>query len=292
MFRRYWLGDSCLRERPRKHPTPWARFAAVVLAAFLFSGCATAPDMKDKEAVAEYEKINDPAEPTNRAIFKFNKTLDTALFKPVSIVYKDFTPDLFQKAVHNVLNNLRTPVIFANDLLQGKLLRAWNTLARFFINSTIGIAGLGDPADQFGFKFHNEDFGQTLAAWGMPEGPYIVLPVFGPSNPRDAVGLAVDAFIDPLNIWLANTNREEFIYVRAGMRGIDERARNFDALEDLEKSSLDFYASMRSLFRQRRDDEIRDGKPSANIPMPGISGIMPDSEPGSEMGQNAASRAQ
>jgi phospholipid-binding lipoprotein MlaA len=271
-----------------------ARLAVVLLAAVLVTGCASAPNPKDTAAVAEYETLNDPAEPTNRAIFKLNKALDTAIFKPVSSVYKDYTPGIFQKGVHNLLNNLRTPIIFANDLLQGKLQRAWNTLARFFINSTIGFAGLGDPATDYGFKFHNEDFGQTLAAWGLPEGPYIVLPIFGPSNPRDAVGLAVDALIDPLNIWLSNTNHEELIFARAGVRGIDERARNYDALEDLEKSSLDFYASLRSLYRQRRSDEISDGKPSVNIPMPGLSNIMPgfdpEEEPGADLGQNATSR--
>ncbi len=276
MRKRNWVGVTC------------PHFAVILLAAVVLAGCASAPDMKDKDAVADYEMLNDPAEPTNRAIFKVNKALDTAIFKPVATVYKDYTPSIFQKAIHNVLNNLRTPVIFANDLLQGKLGRAWNTLARFFINTTIGFAGLGDPAEQFGFKFHNEDFGQTLAAWGIPEGPYIVLPVFGPSNPRDAIGLAVDGLIDPLNIWLSNTNREEFIFARAGARGIDDRTRNFDALEDLEKSSLDFYASLRSLYRQRRSDEIRDGKPSANIPMPGISEILPESDPAPD----AASRVQ
>jgi len=273
-----------------------SRLAIVLLAAILVTGCATAPNPKYTAAVADYEILNDPAEPTNRAIFKFNKALDTAIFKPVATVYKDYTPSIFQRGVHNVLNNLRTPIIFANDLLQGKLQRAWNTLARFFINSTIGFAGLGDPAADYGFKFHNEDFGQTLAAWGLPEGPYIVLPVFGPSNPRDAIGLVVDALIDPLNIWLSNTNREELIFARAGVRGIDERTSNFDALEDLEKSSLDFYASLRSLYRQHRGDEIRDGEPSVNIPMPGLSniipGITPDEEPGSDFGKNVASRTQ
>jgi len=278
------IGDTLLLSPSRIFH--WSRLAVLLLAVVLISGCANTPDPKDTAAVAEYEKLNDPAEPTNRAIFQFNKVLDTAIFKPVSKTYKDYTPDVLQKGVHNVLNNLRTPIIFANDLLQGKLERAWDTLARFVINSTIGFAGLGDPATDFGFKFHNEDFGQTLAAWGMPEGPYIVLPVFGPSNPRDTVGLVVDALIDPLNIWLSNTNREEFIFARAGMRGIDERTRNYDALEDLEKSSLDFYASLRSLYRQRRGDEIRDGKPSTNIPMPGFS----DNFPGFEPNQNAASR--
>ncbi len=246
------------------------RLAVVALAAVLLTSCATLPDPTDKEAVAEFEALNDPVEPTNRGIFELNQALDKAIIKPIATVYKDYLPELIQKAVHNLLNNLRSPVIFLNDILQGKLERAGETLARFLINSTLGVGGLGDPADDFGIEFHNEDFGQTLAVWGMPEGPYIVLPIFGPSNPRDTIGLVVDTLVDPLNIWLSNTNREQFIYARAALRGIDERVQVYDALEDLEKSSLDYYASLRSLYRQRREDEIRDGKASTDIDMPGL----------------------
>lgn len=167
---------------------------------------------------------------------------------------------------------MRTPVIFFNDVLQGELERAWITLLRFLINSTIGLAGLHDQAAVWGFEYHNEDFGQTLAVWGVPGGPYVMLPILGPSNPRDTVGLVVDFLVDPLNLWLTNTDREPFIFARTGLRAIDARARNYDSLEDLEKSSLDFYAAVRSLYRQRRADEISNGKASANMPAPGIGG--------------------
>ena len=245
---------------------------AVLVAGTLAGGCATAPDPLDKEAVAEFEEINDPAEPTMRAIFSFNRGLDRVALKPLARVYKDVLPVPVQRGVYNFLNNLRSPIVFANDILQGSLKRAGTTLVRFLINTTAGIGGIGDVARDLGFEHHDEDFGQTLAVWGVPEGPYVMLPLFGPSNPRDAVGLVVDFLADPLNRWAANTDRDGIIWARAGSRAVSQRARHFDAIEDLEKSSLDYYAAVRSLYRQRRADEISNGRSSANVPAPGLSG--------------------
>jgi len=250
-----------------------ARLAVLLCVAALAAGCATAPPASDQAAVVEFQKINDPIEPANRNIFAVNKFLDTALIKPVATAYRDYTPDFFQRSIRNVLNNLRTPVIFFNDIMQGQFKRAGVTLGRFLINSTIGVAGIGDPATDFGLPFHNEDFGQTLAVWGMDEGPYVMLPIFGPSNPRDTVGLIVDILIDPLNWWASNTDREWIPIARSGVRAVDSRSRNIDALDDLEKSSLDFYAAIRSLYRQRRVDEISNGEGSANMPAPGLGEI-------------------
>ena len=233
------------------------------------------PEPGDQEAVAEFNEINDPAELTMRAIFEFNRFLDKMFLKPAAVFYKGFLPPALQSGVHNFLNNLRTPVILLNDVLQGKFERAGTTLARFFVNSTVGILGLSDQAAEMGMEYHNEDFGQTLAVWGADEGPYLMLPVFGPSNPRDAVGLAVDFLTDPINLWARNTDRDAVIWARTGTRAVDQRARNFDVVEDLEKSSLDFYATVRSLYRQRRNDEINDGKPSANMPAPGLGEAPP-----------------
>ena len=247
--------------------------APTVLALFLVTGCAATPPMDDKDAVAEYHEINDPAEPTMRAIFTLNRALDTMILKPAAVVYKDLTPPAFQQRVHNFLNNLRSPIIFINDLLQGDLERAGTTFVRFLINSTVGILGLGDPASDLGHPFHDEDFGQTLATWGVQDGPYVMLPVFGPSNPRDAVGMVVDFFIDPFSIWVRNSNRDGLIISRTATRGIDSRARHFDALEELEKSSLDYYAAIRSLYRQRRVDAIGNGKGDANITAPSINQV-------------------
>ncbi len=243
-----------------------------VLAVFLLlaGGCAVMPDPADREAVAEFNEINDPAEPANRAVFEVNRGLDAALLKPVATAYRDATPKFFQNRINDALDNLRSPVIFLNDVLQGELGRAATTLVRFIINSTIGLLGLNDIATDFGIEGHDEDFGQTLAVWGVPEGPYVMLPLFGPSNPRDAIGMVVDFLLDPFNIWAGNTDRDFAIFARSGTRAVDLRAIHMEALDELEKSSLDFYASIRSLYRQRRVNEINNGDPSANMPTPGI----------------------
>ncbi|NQV54782.1 MAG: VacJ family lipoprotein, partial [Rhodospirillales bacterium] len=214
----------------------------------------------------------DPIEPTNRGIFEFNQVLDKALIKPVTGLYRAVTPEAAREYIHNFLQNLRTPVILANDVLQGAPSRAGTTALRFLINSTIGIAGLGDPATSIGFERHDEDFGQTLAVWGAGEGVYIMLPIFGPSNPRDAVGRVVDFFLDPINWWVQNSGNDVVGWSRTGLGGIDTRNKLWDVLEDLEKSSIDFYASIRSLYRQRRQDEITNGKGSNSAPPPGFSG--------------------
>ncbi len=250
---------------------PLSRLGAILLVAFMLAGYAAAPDPKDADAVAGYEEINDPAEPTNRAFFEINLALDKVTLKPIAFAYKEYLPDFVQSSINSLLNNLRSPIIFFNNLLQGEFKRAGTTLLRFVINSTIGIGGLHDQAAEWDLEYHNEDFGQTLANWGMPEGPYVMLPILGPSNPRDAVGLVVDFLLDPLNLWLANTNRDEFIFARTSLRAVDQRARHYDALQDLEESSLDFYAAIRSLYRQRRADEINQGKGSANMPALGLS---------------------
>ncbi len=262
------------------------RFGALALALSLIAGCATAPDPGDTEAVAEYEEVNDPGEPTMRVIFEFNRGLDTAILKPAAEVLRE-TPAAFQRGVHNFLNNLHSPVIFFNDLLQGEFERAGTTLARFLINSTVGILGFMDQAKEMGLEFHNEDFGQTLAVWNVPEGPYLMLPVFGPSNPRDTVGLVVDFLLDPFNWWASNTDNDWATWARAGVRGVDLRARHFDALEDLERSSLDFYAAIRSLYRQHRADEISNGESSSFMPAPriGMNIQIPSAEDG-EVSQN------
>jgi len=251
------------------------KIASSLFVATWLAGCATAPSPQDREAVAEYEQINDPAEPAMRAIFEFNRGLDRYILKPIALVYKDYVPDPAKRGVYNFLNNLRSPVIFFNDILQGEPERAGDTLGRFVINSTVGLAGFGDPATDAGLAFHNEDFGQTLAIWGMPEGAYVVLPIFGPSNPRDAVGLAVDILVDPINWWASNTDNDWVPYTLAGTNAVDQRARNYDVIEDIERSSLDFYAATRSLYRQRRADEIANGKASNSGLAPGVGPVLP-----------------
>ncbi len=160
-----------------------------------------------------------------------------------------------------MLRNLRSPIILGNDVLQGQGRRAWYTLVRFLLNSTIGLAGLFDPASHMGFPYHDEDFGQTLAAWGAGEGFYLVLPILGPSNPRDTLGLVVDYTADPTRITLRNADEADLVDVRTGARIIDGRARNVEAIDDIKSTSLDYYAAVRSLYSQRRAVEIRNAEP-------------------------------
>jgi phospholipid-binding lipoprotein MlaA len=190
--------------------------------------------------------------------------------------------------VSNVLNNMKSPVILANDLMQAEFARAGDTAARFAINSTLGVGGLGDPAaDHFGIAKHGEDFGQTLAVWGVGEGPFLMLPLLGPSNPRDAVGFAVDSFVlDPFAWWVRvrSDDRELYSYLRLGLTALDARSANFEGIEDVERNSLDPYAALRSLYRQFRVKEINQGRVPADFDVPDFDEI-PDAEaPGSSPG--------
>ncbi len=242
---------------------------AVCAGLFLLGGCAAIP--ADKPGQEAYYEANDPIEPFNRAIFSLNRGLDAVIFKPIATLYRDALPQTMRDGIRHFLNNLRTPVILANNLLQGDVDAAQVTVVRFTTNTIIGFGGFGDPAGDLGAKFRDEDFGQTLAVWGVGEGPYIMLPVFGPSNPRDTVGMVVDTLIDPINMWADNTDRNAVPVVRTLVRGLDERSRYLKTLDDLEKSSLDFYVTIRSLYRQLRNDGIRNGGSDDPIPTPSIS---------------------
>lgn len=231
--------------------------------ALTLSACASMPDRDDQEAVAAYNEANDPLEPMNRYFFEVNRFLDQILLRPVAEIYRGTLPDPVQDSVRNALDNLRGPVIFANDLLQGEVNRAGTTVGRFAVNSTIGVFGLFDVADSwFGLEKHNEDFGQTFAVWGIPEGPYLVVPVLGPSSPRKLAGTALEYYVDPWNNWLRRNEAAEFIMVRSAVDAVDYRARNLETLDDIERNAIDFYATLRSLYRQRRGDEIRNGAPA------------------------------
>jgi len=258
--------------------------AAAICLGLVMAGCATPPPPGDKEAVAAFKEANDPYEPFNRAMLDFNLALDKALLRPVTSVYREAVPNPIQTGIHNFLQNLRGPVIFANDLMQGEIDRAGTTLLRLAVNSTIGILGVNDFATQAGIEKHNEDFGQTLATWDVEAGPYLVLPIFGPSNPRDGIGLLGDRLLDPLT-WFAPF---EFQVGRAIGSAVDKRSQTFDQFNDLERNSLDFYSAVRSLYRQKRRDEIRNGAPSANKPVPGGLTGVPSDDAGNQQG-NASS---
>ncbi|MEQ8369750.1 MAG: VacJ family lipoprotein [Alphaproteobacteria bacterium] len=214
--------------------------------------------------------IADPLEPINRGIFAFNQALDTAVIAPAARLYREL-PDPARKGVSNFLAHLRSPVILINDLLQGEFERAGVTLSRFAIN-TVAFLGLFDAASDIGLEAHDEDFGQTLAVWGVGDGLYLVLPVFGPSTPRDAVGLAVDGlWLDSLNLYLRNTDQSEWVYARGGAVAIDSRSQVLDDVDELKRASTDFYATIRSLYVQRRMAQINNGFLPNSLPAPSLS---------------------
>jgi phospholipid-binding lipoprotein MlaA len=237
-----------------------------IVAAVSLSACASLPD--DPDARAEAEALNDPVEPLNRTVFEFNRGVDGLVLRPISEVYRSVLPQVGQDMVRNFLNNLKSPVVFANDILQGEEERAGETFGRFIFNTTVGVGGLFDVA---GIEHHSEDFGQTLATWGAPEGPYLVLPLIGPSPVRDTAGLVADFYIDPVARYFDNVDRGHLNWVRGGVRAVDTRSRNIETLDDIERSAIDYYATIRSLYRQRRNDEIMNGRNDGTVPMPEIS---------------------
>ncbi len=203
------------------------------------------------------ETQQDPLEPLNRAVFGFNRVVDGVLVRPAGELY-GLLPSRLRAGVGNVLDNLREPVVFVNELLQGQRERAGIAFARFFVNTTLGIGGLFDVASSLGLERREEDFGQTLAVWGVPEGPYLVLPLIGPSSPRDLAGSLVDSLLfDPFNHLAPRPWR----LGRSLLAGLAESRRLRPLLEELERGSLDFYAAVRSSYRQRRARMIRDGRP-------------------------------
>lgn len=231
---------------------------AAAFSALILSGCAT----------VEGDTTNDPYENVNRKVFEFNNDLDNNLFEPVSRAYVDHVPERLRTVVHSTLKFLKTPMIFANNVLQGDVDRAGLTLSRFITNGTMGFGGMVDAASSMGAPYHEEDFGQTLAVWGMDEGPYLMIPLLGPTNIRDGIGSVVDSFLDPLG---SQVDKTSINWSRRVVGGVDTRSDLLDTLEDLERTSLDYYAAIRSLYRQRRNDEISNGAADAPVPVPNIS---------------------
>ncbi len=228
------------------------QFLAVVVAcaALVLSGCASGE--------ADSTDANDPLESVNRAVFDFNQSLDRHAALPAASFYRSAVPGDVRFGVHNFLSNLNLPIAFANDVLQGQAERAAQALGRFTVNSTIGVAGLFDVATDWGMPEQSEDFGQTMGYYGVPEGPYVVLPLIGPKPPRDFAGSYVDAFFTPL-AYIHFKGRAYWGLARSALTTVDRRSANIDLLREIERSSIDYYATMRSLYRQRRADAINNG---------------------------------
>ena len=236
------------------------RALGVVVVLGFMSACATPPT--GPEELAEYNEANDPIEPLNREIFDFNNWVDRNAIKPVAIAYRDTVPEGVRDSSQNFINNVKSPIIFVNDVLQGESGRAAETLMRFVVNLTAGMGGFFDAAGEMGLERHDEDFGQTLAVWGAPEGPYMMLPILGPSNVRDTVGLVVNSVaLNELNV--ANLVELDYYgYSASIVGGLNRRVAVLGTLDEIERTSIDYYAAIRSLYRQTRNDQIRNGETS------------------------------
>jgi phospholipid-binding lipoprotein MlaA len=237
---------------------------ALSLAASL-GACATTPG-----GVAGAER--DPLEKTNRAVYSFNKGIDTALFKPTAKVYRAVVPGAARRGASNALDNVDEPLSFINALLQGKIKSAFRAVDRFLINTTLGVGGLADHATDMGLPKQEEDFGQTLATWGVGSGPFIMLPFFGPSTLRDTVGLGVDTVTDPWPyfqkeaVGLSGTER----LAVTGFEVVDLRSRLIDTADPLLEGALDEYATVRAAYLQQRLTDIYDGDPPEELLDPGM----------------------
>lgn len=220
----------------------------------LLAACANLAEQPTDAAAA------DPIEPFNRYVFELNRFGDEFAAKPLAMMYRTVVPGPARESVGNALVNLRLPWTAVNDVMQGEFGRAGQAAARFALNSTFGFFGLFDMAKDVGFQHHDEDFGQTLGAWGASGDPYLMLPLFGPSSPRDAIGQFVDGAVDPVTTiaqggygWGRGNG---FTGTRAALGFLSGRERTLEALAELERGQ-DYYAAVRSAYRQRRAAEIR-----------------------------------
>lgn len=202
-------------------------------------------------------QVYDPLEPVNRVIFNINDTLDRNVVRPVAKAYVDVVPRLVRTGVSNVFGNVSDAFSAINNLLQGKKEPFGSDLGRVLVNSTFGLGGIFDIASEANVEKYNEDFGQTLGWWGLGNGPYLVLPILGPSNVRDATGLAANWLIDPVNQVTPAVNQYELI----GLRALDTRAGLLGTDELVQDAALDKYTFIRSAYTQRRRSLVYDGKP-------------------------------
>ena len=227
-------------------------------------------DSSDFETSKFEDEIYDPIEPFNRVIFSFNNAADKIILEPVSKGYKKL-PSPIQSGISNFLSNLRMPLVFVNQLLQGQGKNASESAGRFLVNSTIGVFGLVDVADKIGLEEKQEDFGQTLATWGVGDGFYIVLPLFGPSNVRDTAGMVLTATTDPINAYAVSEGEAWVVPLRRAVNAVDNRSKIIDEVNALRNNSIDYYAAVRSSYYQNRKAAISNTNDNILTPLPLIS---------------------
>lgn len=235
------------------------RIALLIVMTATATACAKRPT--DPDALAVFEQTNDPLEPLNRAVWKANLTVDRYTLRPLAIGYRAVTPAPLRMGVRNAFDNITEPWSFINNVLQGDFSRAGRNIGRLVINSTLGIGGLFDAATDIGVSSADEDLGQTFAVWGIPEGPFLMLPLLGPSNPRDFTGFLGEAVGDPLDLYM---RIENLTVLNIGLTAGDflvQREAVLDQFDVLVEESQDSYAAIRSAYRQNREFEVYNGDP-------------------------------
>jgi len=237
--------------------------AAMLIAAMtILPGCATkkpgeplqtaSVSVDESSAPSDHK---DPFEVVNRGLFKVHEIIDGVLLKPIAHIYRGVMPDVAQTGVRNAMTNLASPIVLLNSILQADVNNAGRTVERFAINSTVGIAGLFDVASNMGIKKqHNKDFGQTLGVYGVGTGPYIFIPVIGPSDARDTLGLVADFFSDPF-YYILNSNAYLALDIT---RGVVKRTDLLPLTDRIERDSFDPYVTYRSIYLQNRAKVVRD----------------------------------
>lgn len=248
------LGDNISALGWLSVTAPFARRVAL-LSLLVLVGCATAP--ADPDARAAYDQANDPAEPTNRTIFAGNQWVDRNALQPAARAYQDNVPSGVRRSLRNFTLNLKGPSILVNDVMQGNFNRAWTTTQRFVVNTTVGGLGLFDVATDWDLARHDADFGQTFGVWGMGPGPSAHLPLFGPSNVRDTAGRLAGFVINPLG---SGDAMQTVQMTSMGVSVVDQRAETLPVTENLEKTSLDYYAALRSMHAQHRVAFVEEGR--------------------------------
>jgi phospholipid-binding lipoprotein MlaA len=245
------------------------KITVFLLSAFLLTGSAVLLVACSSNGYKDPELgINDPLEDVNRATLKVNEAADKVVLEPIAKGYRYVTPEPLRVTVRNFLRNLRSPVVIGNELLQGDFEGAGNATARLIINTLAGFGGILDLAEMGGIEHEPEDFGQTLAKWGVGDGMYVMLPLLGPSTVRDATGTLVDSYADPVRIYLFNVDEEHLHYTRVGAEVVSKREELIEVIDDLRRNSFDYYAAIRSAYYQHRRALINDQAAEATADIP------------------------
>ena len=234
----------------------------LIVFTFLFvANCSvnkTSQNITNEVLVAKDPPVaKDPWENFNRGTFAFNKVFDKYLLSPLAKGYRIILPSEVRTGIRNFFSNLKEPWTFINATLQGDLKNSGVSIARFGLNTTIGLLGIFDVASSLGLEKQKEDFGQTLGVYGVESGPYLVLPLLGPSTVRDAIGKVAGFVADPITIALNKDGKDEWLWIGTAVKGVDFREQNLEKIDNLDATSVDFYATVRSLYLERRNRMIR-----------------------------------